>query len=61
MKPQKVTAAATPRTRSVERAEFSGAPVKKASPEQQKAARRLFVKLSANAAVSGWKPYVKAS
>jgi len=60
MKPQKITAASAFRTRSVERVEVSGVPVKKASPDQQKAARRLFVKLSANAAASGWKPY-KAS
>lgn len=59
MKPQKTTATAGFKARSIERAEVA-VPVRKASPDQQKAARRLFVKLSASAAVSGWKPY-KAS
>ncbi|AWK86826.1 hypothetical protein [Azospirillum thermophilum] len=36
-------------------------PARKASADQQRAAKQLFQQLSSNVSLSGWKPYVKAS
>ena len=60
MKPTRNATALITKSGRVERTERI-VPAKKASVDQQRAAKQLFQQLSTNVSESGWKPYVKSS